>query len=124
MSRNALLFLEDIEKSCIKIVGYTEGRTRDEALADVLSFDGVLFNLHVIGEAVKNLPLELRQKYSQVSWREIAGLRDFVAHVYFALDLDILWDAIQRDIPSLLVYVREILEEEGRSQPSNQPPGR
>lgn len=111
MSRNLLLFLEDIEKSCLKIVDYTEGRTRDEVFADELRFDGVLFNLHVIGEAVKNLPHDFRQRHPDVAWREIAGLRDFVAHVYFALDLDILWDAIQRDIPALLIRVRQILEE-------------
>lgn len=112
MSRDSLLFLKDIEKSCAKIVHYTAGRSRDEAFADELRFDGILFNLHVIGEAVKNLPLELRHKYTDVAWREIAGLRDFIAHAYFALDLDILWDAVQRDIPALLERVRLILREE------------
>jgi uncharacterized protein with HEPN domain len=110
VSRSFLLFLEDIEKSCVKIVGYTKGRRRDEVFVDGLTFDGVLFNLHVIGEAVKNLPHDFRQRHSEIAWREIAGLRDFVAHAYFALDLDILWDAIQHDIPSLLVWVREFLE--------------
>ncbi|HEX2224519.1 MAG TPA: DUF86 domain-containing protein [Thermoanaerobaculia bacterium] len=117
MSRDHLLFLRDIERSCEKIVHHTAGRSRDEALADELRFDGILFNLHVIGEAVKNLPLELRHKYSDVAWREIAGLRDFIAHAYFALDLDILWDAVQRDIPALLERVRQILNVEEEAPP-------
>ena len=49
---------------------------------------------------------------SPATWREIAGLRDFVAHAYFALDLEILWDAIQRDVPFLLKRVREIVRRE------------
>lgn len=83
--------------------------SRRAAFADVLRFDGILFNLQIIGEAVKKLPQELRLRYPDVPWREIAGLRDFVAHAYFALDLNILWDAIQRDVPALLTRVREIL---------------
>ena len=112
VSRDPVLFLQDIEKSCLKIVRHTAGRQRDEAFADELTFDGILFNLHVIGEAVKNLPQELRQRYPDVAWREIAGLRDFVAHAYFALDLEILWDAIQQDVPALLIRIREILAKE------------
>lgn len=80
MSRDVLLFLEDIEKSCAKLVQHTAGRDRDDAFADGLIFDGILFNLQVIGEAVKNLPQELRQRYPDIAWREIAGLRDFIAH--------------------------------------------
>ncbi|HEY9422481.1 MAG TPA: DUF86 domain-containing protein [Thermoanaerobaculia bacterium] len=108
MSRDVLLLLEDIETSCAKIIRYADGLPRDQVFADEMRFDGILFNLHVIGEAVKKLPLDLREKHSDVAWREIAGLRDFVAHAYFALDLDILWDAIQRDVPALLDRVREI----------------
>ena len=112
MSREALLFLEDIEKSCAKIIRYTEGLERDQVFVDEMRFDAVLFNLHVVGEAVKKLPLDLRERYPDIAWREIAGLRDFVAHVYFALDLDILWDAIRRDVPALQVRTREMIEDE------------
>ncbi len=77
-----------------------------------MRFDAVLFNLHVIGEAVKKLPLDLRERHSDIAWREIAGLRDFVAHAYFALDLDILWDAIRQDVPALLSRVQEMTVQE------------
>ena len=110
MSRHPLLFLEDIETSCAKIVRYTDDLGRAEFLEDELRFDAVLHNFQVIGEAVKRLPEELRQRYSDVAWREIAGMRDFVAREYFALDLEIVWDAIQQDVPNLLARLREILE--------------
>jgi uncharacterized protein with HEPN domain len=110
VSRDAVLFLEDIQTSSAKIIRFTTDRTRDEVFVDEMRFDAVLWNLHIIGEAVKNLPPEWRQKHSDVPWRAIAGLRDFVAHAYFALDLDILWNAIREEIPRLRQRVQEILE--------------
>jgi uncharacterized protein with HEPN domain len=112
VSRDALLFLEDIEKSCIRIVRYTEDRSRDEVFSDEIRFDAVLFNLQILGEAIKKLPFDLRQRYPEVPWREIAGLRDFVAHAYFALDLEILWNAIQEGVPALLVQIRGVIANE------------
>jgi len=112
VSRDPLLLLEDIEKRCAKVVRYTEGRSKDQVFAEDVRADAVLMNLHVIGEAVKKLPSELRERHPEVAWREIAGLRDFIAHAYFALDPDIIWDAIERDIPALLDAVRRIIRSE------------
>ena len=117
MSRDPLLFLEDIERSCAKIVRYTDGLEQAELFRDELRFDAVLHNFQVIGEAVKRLPEDLRQRHSDVAWREIAGMRDFVAHEYFALDPEIVWDAVRRDIPNLLTRLREILEAERQAEP-------
>lgn len=82
MSRDPLLLLEDIEKASRRIVRYTEGRARDAVFSDDMRFDAVLHNLHVIGEAVKNLPPNFRERHGDIPWREIAGMRDFVAHPF------------------------------------------
>ncbi len=116
MSRDPLLLLEDIEQSCAKIVNYTEGHTKDQVLGEELRKDAVLLNLHIIGEAVKNLSSDFRERHPEVAWREIAGLRDFIAHAYFALDFDIIWDAIEHDVPTLLASVREIIQIEGQGE--------
>ena len=116
MSRDPLLFLEDIEKGCEKVVRYTEGRSKDQVFGDDIRADAVLLNLHVIGEAVKKLPEDLRERYQDVAWREIAGLRDVIAHAYFALDADILWDAVERDVPALLEAVGKIIRTESRGE--------
>ena len=112
MSRDPLLFLEDIEKSCEKLLRYTEGRSKDQVFQDDVRADAVLLNLHIVGEAVKKLPGDLRERYPDVAWREITGLRDVIAHAYFALDSDILWDAVERDVPALLDAVRKIIQKE------------
>jgi uncharacterized protein with HEPN domain len=111
------VFLEEIEKGCAKVVRYTDGLSKDDVFRDEVRLDAVLMNLHVIGEVVKKLPADLRERYPEVAWREIAGLRDFIAHAYFALDLDIIWDAIDRDVPPLLDAVRSIIvtEKTGRT---------
>ena len=116
MSRDPLLFLEDIEKSCEKVVRYTEGWSKDQVFEDDIRADAVLLNPHIIGEAVKKLPDDLRERYPDVAWREIAVLRDVIAHTYFALDSDILWDAVERDVPALLDAVRKIIRAESRSE--------
>jgi uncharacterized protein with HEPN domain len=77
VSRDPLLFLHDIEQASRKIIRFTEGRERDEVFTDEMRFDAVLHNLHVIGEAVKQLPENFRERHPDTPWREIAGMRDF-----------------------------------------------
>ena len=114
VSREVLERLGDIQAACTKIITFTQGRLRDEVLANELELDGILLNLHVIGEAVKSLPEDLRRRYPDVPWRRIAGMRDFISHAYFAVDLDIVWDTVCRDVPELLLRAREIIEREGQ----------
>jgi uncharacterized protein with HEPN domain len=112
LSRDLVLLLEDIEGSCSKIVRFAEGKDREAVLADEMRLDAILHNLQVIGEAIKKLPMEWRARHTEVPWRSIAGLRDVVAHTYFALDYAILWDAIHQEVPRLLQRIRVLLEGE------------
>ena len=106
MSRDPIDFLRDIEESCIRITDYTAGLSRDEVFTDKMRFDGILHNFHIIGEAVKKLPNNLREKHADIPWSEIAGMRDLIAH---ALDLEILWQGIRTDVPVLLKRVQEMI---------------
>jgi uncharacterized protein with HEPN domain len=67
--------------------------------------------LEIIGQAVKELPQDLREAYPSVEWRAIAGARDSVAHEYFRVDLALVWGMVTKDIPVLLDQVRGILGE-------------
>jgi len=76
-------------------------------------------SLETIGEAVKQMPSMLRQKYPAMDWRSIAGMRDRLIHGYFGVDYDIVWDAVKNKIPALDDYIRTILSAE-YSKPINE----
>ncbi|HEC86588.1 MAG TPA: DUF86 domain-containing protein, partial [Thermoplasmatales archaeon] len=63
--------------------------------------DGVIRNLEIIGEAVKNLPDDIKKDYPEVEWRKIAGLRDILIHAYFGVDLEVIWDIVKNKVPEL-----------------------
>ena len=77
-------------------------------LADEKTYDAVLRNLEIIGEAAKHLPDEIRAKTPEIDWRKVAGFRDIVAHAYFGIDNRILWDIIENKIPELLRAIQKV----------------
>jgi uncharacterized protein with HEPN domain len=85
----------------------------NQFVQDEKTFDAIVRNLEIIGEAAKRIPPQMRARYPDVEWNKIAGLRDIVAHEYFGLDEDILWDVVQNRIPVLLDRTRQILAAEG-----------
>ena len=111
MSRDPRLYLDDILESCRKVGRYVQGLSKDEAMGNELIVDAVLRNLMVIGEAAKKLPAAWKETYSEIEWRKIAGLRDVVAHEYFQLDEDILWDVVSHKLPQLERVVARMLRE-------------
>ena len=76
----------------------------------VTSSDSTIRSLEVIGEAVKKIPAELRQKHPDLPWREIAGKRDKLIHEYSGVDLQIVWETIQSDLDALDQGVRSLLQ--------------
>jgi uncharacterized protein with HEPN domain len=103
--------LEDILVSGAKVLRYTQGMTWVEFVADEKTYDAVVRNLQIIGEAVKNIPAGVRDKYPEVEWRKLAGLRDILAHAYFSLEDETLWDIVENKVSLLIEQVERILEE-------------
>ncbi len=110
MSRDLRLYLTDILISGEKVFRYTEGMNFENFVADDRTFDAVIRNLQIIGEAVKNIPDDVRELNPEMEWRKIAGLRDILAHAYFQFEDEIIWDIVQNKIPALLGVVSQLLE--------------
>jgi uncharacterized protein with HEPN domain len=86
------------------IVSYFCKRSNEEKQS------AILYQVLLIGEATKRLSPEFRNQHSQVPWKDIAGMRDILAHQYDRVDLKTIWDVIHNDIPELLNYLQPLLE--------------
>jgi uncharacterized protein with HEPN domain len=109
MSRDLQLYLTDILVACEKILRYTKSMDFEQFVVDDRTFDAVIRNLQVIGEAVKNIPLDVRDRYSEIEWRKIAGLRDILAHTYFQVENEIIWDVVLNKIQPLQQSIHQML---------------
>jgi len=110
MSRDYKVYLDDILEAIDKIRTYTAGMSADSFAADSKTFDAVLRNLEVIGEAVKRIPDEIRLQHQQVEWKKIAGLRDILIHQYFGIDAEIIWDVVHNKLPELERQIRDAVQ--------------
>lgn len=122
MSRDWLLYLDDLIDSAEKIGRFVTGRTFETFIADAAVFDAVLFNLQVIGEAVKMFPAEARSAMAETDISGPARLRDLIAHHYFALDAEIIWEVATTRVPRLLAQAHELRRQADSDNPGTDAP--
>ena len=100
--------LLDMLIACRKILRFVEDMTKADFLADERTQFAVLHGLEIIGEAAKQIPQALRAKAPAIEWRKIAGIRDLIAHAYFEVDLEIVWDVVATKLGPLAEDVRRL----------------
>ena len=110
MPRDYKVYLEDIIEAIAKIERYVANLTFEEFSREEIVIDATIRNFEIIGEAVKRIPENIKQKYPEVEWKKIAGLRDILIHEYSAIDLEILWDIIKNKLPDFKKNISKILE--------------
>ena len=92
------------------LIGTSKGITKNVFLKDETVKRAFVRSIEIIGEAVKKLPEDFRDKHSALDWRAIAGTRDKLVHDYFGIDYEIVWDIVKNEIPNLKKYVKQILK--------------
>jgi uncharacterized protein with HEPN domain len=110
-NRSIFLLIEDIWEAIEKIERYTNGMTQDTFQEDEKTSDAVVRNFEVIGEAAGRLPEDFTNRYSEIEWSKIVGLRNRIVHEYFGVDLEIIWQILQNDLPAFKAALSTIRSE-------------
>jgi len=113
MKRDIGLFIDDILESIQNIRDFTENINKEKFLKDKLRQSAISRELEIIGEAVKNIPEEIRKKYPFLPWKEIAGFRDVLSHSYFGVSIEKIWNVVENDLTELEKQIRKVQVEEG-----------
>lgn len=108
MSRDSAT-LGDISIACQRIARFKQGFDRAAFLADIEKQSAVLHQLLVVGEAIRRLPPDVRARHPAIPWAKVGAMRNFLIHSYDRVDLDIVWDTIDREVPRLLAYVEPLV---------------
>lgn len=109
--RNYIFFLKDMQNAVNKILRYTENIDFEIFLKDEKTIDAVERNFEIIGEAVKNLPEEFKNKYPEIPFKQIAGMRDKLIHDYFGVDYEIVWKTIKTKLPEFKIAIDDLIED-------------
>ena len=120
MKREYRLFLQDIIDACRHIQAFVKGMDVDAFLLDEKTCSAVVQKFEVIGEATKNVPQSVRERYARIPWKDLAGMRDRLIHGYFGIDYYLVWETVEQDIPTLKFQIREILKDMDQKEQDKQ----
>jgi uncharacterized protein with HEPN domain len=108
MVKDDLAYIEHILDCIRKIKEFSEGLSFKEFSVNELVQDAIIRNIEIIGEASKKISSDTKQIYFEISWKEIAGMRNKLIHDYLGVDVEVVWRTIKEDIPMLERQIREI----------------
>jgi len=111
MKKDPKIFLQHILESISEIEKYTKNISEDKFMRSTQIQDAVVRRLEIIGEAAKNIPADIKDRYDFVPWKKIIGSRDVLIHDYFEVDIEAVWDTVIKDIPKLKQNIKKLLQE-------------
>ncbi len=110
--RRHIDFLQDIVDNLEKAERFVDGMDFEDFLNDEKTQYSVICALEIVGEASKKVPSTVRQKYPQVPWKDMAGMRDRLIHGYFGVDNEIVWKTAREFAPEIKLKIKYIIEQE------------
>lgn len=109
--RDLSLYISDILRAIDLIGDFVAGMNYEVFCKDEKTKSAVVMQLHIIGEAAKHVPDDLRNKYPDVPWKQLAGMRDRLSHGYFEVDYTIVWKVVESNLPELRPAIQAILSD-------------
>lgn len=109
MKREYLDYVQDIFNSINDIELFTRDMDFSVFVQDRKTVSAAIRNLEVIGEAARNIPDEIKEKYPDIPWKNIVGMRDKLTHEYFGVDIDVVWKTVQNDLPALKEQILKLI---------------
>lgn len=103
------LRVRDILDAVARISEYLEGMSPEAFYEDQRTIDAVVRNIGIIGEAARHVPDDVRSRYSSIPWAQMRGMRNVIVHEYDAVDVEIVWETAQRELPALIGPLERIL---------------
>ena len=111
MTREVGDYIEDIIDALNKSMKFVEGMEYENFVGDDKSVFATVRAIEVIGEAVKNIPEDVKKEYPEIPWRDMAGMRDKLVHEYFGVDLKRVWKTVKEEIPPLKPLFEKMLND-------------
>lgn len=109
MIKDTHVYLDDIVESSKKITAYINGKDKTTFANDIALQDAVIRRLSIIGEAIKRLPQDFRDKHPEIEWRKATGMRDVLIHNYDEVEVDQVWLTITDILPHFKEQIEKLL---------------
>jgi uncharacterized protein with HEPN domain len=103
--------LKHIRDAVMITIDFIKGRNRDDLDNDQMLSLALVRLIEIIGEAANNISLSCQNNYPQIPWREMIGMRNRIVHAYFEVDLDVVWQVIIDDLPRLLRWINQAIQD-------------
>lgn len=111
MKRDVSIYIMDILENMELAEDFVKGMDYEEFISDKKTNYAVTRCIEIMGEAAKHVPEGVRKKYSEIPWKDIAGMRDKIIHMYFRVSLEKVWLVLKEDIPELKPLFQKVIAE-------------
>lgn len=111
MKKDPTVFLKHILECINLIEEYSKNLSKKDFKVNVEVQDAIIRRLEIIGEAARNLPDEFKNNYSDTEWKQIIAARNILAHLYFGVDLNTVWNIVKNDLPKLKEQLKSMLKD-------------